>query len=731
MKYLLIILIISALSVRCMKDTPIVNVVYPVTNLLDVKYNPDRPIPATNHIHTGFSDKGAWHGYFLPADSSEWGGFTGPYIIAREYPVYLAKTLSRLIILKKEKELWQECPYVQAEKLDYYPGKLVQTLHTADFKVEIQLSYATTRSALLTYRVENKSVSTQEVKLQWKGETLPYKDDLCYTINENSMVINFKGIKEIWNYFSSPEQSFSIDFSEPVKTDFNGNVIAFTLPRSVILKVGEDVEISQQHSFCFTYAERALENKESDQLLSNTHQIHLDNDERWNSIIERVVDKVGTDKVALQTGMKALITLNTNRRSPAGRIRTEGVVPSTFYKWFNGVWAWDSWKHSVGLAPYLPEIAKNNIRSMFDYQVSVNDKDRPWDEGMILDCIFYYNDHDGSGNWNERNSKPPLAAWAVWNVFKHSGDTTFVAEMLPDLIRYHNWFYRNRDHDRNGICEYGCTIHPLNKITRDAKGNMHDHRIEAAAWEGGGDNFIRFDEDLGVKMLENTYNGRLVGYSMNQESADLNAFLVAEKKYLAKMAGLLGREGEAEIYLKEAEKVSTFIREKMFDEDTGFFYDIDIFSKETLSDRGKGPEGWIVLWAQVATQEQAVSIKNALMDTTQFNTTIPFPTAAKNNPRFNPKGYWRGPVWMSPVWFGLKGLKKYKFDDDAAFLANKVMFNAEGLIEKGQPIRENYHPISGEGLSCYNFSWSSAHTLMILNEFRSQLFVVDSAKVRF
>jgi putative isomerase len=38
------------------------------------------------------------------------------------------------------------------------------------------------------------------------------------------------------------------------------------------------------------------------------------------------------------------------------------------------------------------------------------------EKGMVVDAIFYNQDiargGDG-GNWNERNTKPPLASWAV------------------------------------------------------------------------------------------------------------------------------------------------------------------------------------------------------------------------------------------------------------------------------------------------------------------------------
>ncbi len=685
-----------------------------MANLLDICYTPQSAVSESHHFHTGFADKGAWFGYFLPQDSTTWGGFTGPYIVAGEYPVALAETLAQLSISKLQDQDWMNCPFIQAEDISYYPGFLIQNIKTEDFTVSIKVSYATAHTAIVSYDVENSSASDQLIRLQWDGKVLPYKNDLNLSASPKGVEIGFNGIHETWNYYSEPAWKFSIRMAEEVKTKVDGNNFQMIWPETIELQPGAHYQVTQLQSFTFTPEEKANADAAATAVLADVNGVHQQNREHWQAMKNKLTAKVGSDQVALQTAMKALMTLNTNRRAPAGRILTEGVVPSTFYKWFNGVWAWDSWKHSAGLAPYMPEVAKNNIRSMFDYQVAVNDSERPWDEGMILDCIFYYDDHDGSGNWNERNSKPPLAAWTVWKVFENTRDTAFVAEMLPHLIRYHQWWYRNRDHDGNGICEYGCTIHPYNVTVTDKDGTLQDHRIEAAAWEGGGDNFIRFDQDLGVKMLDNHYNERLVGYSMNQESADLNAFLVAEKRYLARMTELVGRHKEAQQYELDAEKVAAFIREKMFDEATGFFYDVDIITKQPLVSRGKGPEGWIVLWAKVATPDQAEAVKNSLMDSTQFNTKVPFPTAAKDNPRFNPTGYWRGPVWMSPVWFGLKGLRQYGFDTEAALLSAKVLDNAEGLTTPGAPIRENYHPLTGEGLSCYNFSWSSAHTLMIL-----------------
>ena len=47
-----------------------------------------------------------------------------------------------------------------------------------------------------------------------------------------------------------------------------------------------------------------------------------------------------------------------------------------------------------------------------------------------------------------------------------------------------------------------------------------------------------------------------------------------------------------------------------------------------------------------------------------------------------------------------------------ALLAEKLLKNAEGLLDN-QPIRENYHPETGEMQGATNFGWSAAHILLL------------------
>ena len=220
------------------------------------------------------------------------------------------------------------------------------------------------------------------------------------------------------------------------------------------------------------------------------------------------------------------------------------------------------------------------------------------------------------------------------------------------------------------------------------------------------DNAVRFDNS---KVLKNSENA----YSLDQESVDLNSFLYAEKNYLALMAKVLKLAGEQKKWKRESCTLKKQIQTQFWDASTGWFYDTSLDGKTFVKDIGC--EGFLPLWAEVASRKQAKAIKANLLDPNTFNTFVPLPTLAKNNPKFNPaNGYWRGPIWLDQVYFGINGLEKYGYKTEANLLTKKLIHNAEGALEKGKSIRENYHPTTGKGLEAENFSWSAAHFLLLL-----------------
>ncbi|HAT4071946.1 TPA: LPXTG cell wall anchor domain-containing protein [Clostridium perfringens] len=711
-------------------------------NVLNVQGNPQVNLndSYSTNVSNPFSDMGAWHAYYLPEKGATnlYGGFAGPLIVGEEYPINLSDTISKITLTNSDTREVYDLSKAQNIMFDFYPGKLVQTYELNDFNLKLELIFATNRSALIKTEIENKMNTDLNLNLEWSGNifnkspyTISVNDngeknyDLGQTLEatQNGVQVNFSNIRSTWSFFSTDETKFNVEYEGNTSTAINGNSYVTKLDNIVNIKPQNTFKTFSTQSYTFTTEEFNNEQVKINDLIENGDTYFNDNTNRWQNYLNKAFSNTekDSDPHYKDAAVKSIITLTTNWRSAAGAIKHDGIVPSLSYKWFVGMWAWDSWKQAVATANFDGELAKNNIRALFDYQIKGDDSVRPYDKGTIIDAIFYNKDEQRGGeggNWNERNSKPPLAAWAVWNVYKETNDIEFLKEMYPKLVDYHNWWYTNRDHDKNGIAEYGGMVHPAN--------NSEDEIILAAAWESGMDNATRFDkegfgsDDAGVHVFENKdNNGNTVGYSINQESVDLNSYLYAEKGFLKSIADILGKTEDSQKYEVEAKNVGEYIRNNMFDKETGFFYDLQInedgSEKKLLVNRGKGTEGWMPLWAKVATQDEAELVKENMMDSNKFNTYMPLPTASKDNPKFNPNKYWRGPVWMDQALYGIESLQNYGFKDEAETLTKKLFDNAEGLIGDG-PIRENYNPETGQGLHTKNFSWSaSAYYLLYKN----------------
>lgn len=611
-----------------------------------------------------FSDLGSWIGYALPENEANenTGGFVGPYMMTGRG--WIASALAQPSMTVNG-ERFDFARNIQTAK--YYPGKLVQEFRNEQVYFVTELCYESAQTAVIRTSVRNISDKELDISLSYEGGLLGKNASL--KAMDKGVLIN-TGVEDA---------QLAVRFLTADQVNVLGKD-SLRVAEKVSLALASGAEYNGAYTETFAFDEASLQNELKAQSSMNVEQVFTKNEERWNGYLASIFKGESPylkENKYRRVMVKAMITLVSNWRTPAGDILHDGCYPS--YCGFFGVWSWDSWKHASATALFNPELAKNEIRCLFDYQA---------ENGMIPDYVSRFKERI---NW--RDTKPPLAAWAVMNVYENTGDKAFVEEMFDKLYKYHQWWYTDRDHDKNGVCEYGST----------------DGTLIAAAWESGMDNGVRFDE---AEMLKNEPEN---AWSMNQENICLNSFLYAEKGYLAKMAQMLGKNELADKLTQEAKALKEHIQTKMFDPETGFFYDTRIGTGEFI--KVMGAECWLPLWAGIATPEQARQVLDKMLDPTKFNSTVPLGTLEISHLRFRPtRGYWRGPVWIDQVYFGVMGLRKYGFDKEADMFVRKYIANAQGLLTDG-PIHENYNPLTGETLNCPNFGWSSAVTLrMLLNQ---------------
>lgn len=202
------------------------------------------------------------------------------------------------------------------------------------------------------------------------------------------------------------------------------------------------------------------------------------------------------------------------------------------------------------------------------------------------------------------------------------------------------------------------------------------------------------------------------------EGVDLNCYLVRETLAFSKLARLAGKDKMAEKYEKISEERKQRIRELLWDNKDGFFYDRKAHPDKPLSkmvweysplnmlsaNRHRIPvksvESFAVLWAKVATPEQAKRmIVDHLFNPREFWTPYPVAALAKTEPWYSTKELpgdmgcnWRADVWMPTNYMIYHGLRFYGYNTLATILAKQT----EGLLHKSGD-REYFSSETGEG----------------------------------
>jgi putative isomerase len=605
--------------------------------IIDLSFTPITPTNPEKYSASLFSDAGSWIGFSNP-DTENWvNGFCGPYTIYDRS--WISKCIAEVGVEKNGRKLKSEL--FKRDSISYSPGLLFMSSSCEKIKVKQQLIFADKNHTILQLNSE---------KVKWDIHSTIWLSKTIIKKNNNSLVVQLE----------------------------NGELLVVRFPDHFNLTVNEN-----------SYTAKSLKDSESEFILISFYNNQQEYDSagdlektilknpfnsiqktqaRWNDYISKAIRK-DLPKSYNRMVVKSVVTLISNWRASKGDMLHGGVIPSHSNIRFNGFWAWDSWKHAAALAHFAPELAKDQVRAMFDYQAA---------DGMVPDNVF----SDKTRN-NYRNTKPPLASWAVMEIYNETKDLGFLKELFPKLVKYNRWWYINRDHDKNGICEYGSA----NGLTKNGR------------FESGMDNSVRFDS---IQIVQNGPNA----WSINQESVDLNAFLFLENKLLKQMASLVESAFE---YPLDGKKIDDYF----FDTKNGFYYD------RTLNGdfiRVEGTEAFIPLWTKMAKQERAKEAIRMYQKPNKFSTYIPFPTVSADHPEFQYDKYWRGPIWLDQVYFGIAGIRNYGNKELADMYTNQVFTRLEGLNDS-EPINENYDPSTGKRLKSSNFSWSAAHLLMMYWEY--------------
>ena len=387
-------------------------------------------------------------------------------------------------------------------------------------------------------------------------------------------------------------------------------------------------------------------------------------------------------------------------------------------------WNWDSAFVAMGWATFDEARAWREIAWLLKGQ---------WDDGMIPHIVFHAPSEDyfpGPAVWGVAHSpptsgitQPPVLATAVRHIWQHARDRALAdamaASAYPSLLRNHRWWQTARDPEQRGLV---ATLHPwetgmdnspawdvpLARVPTDTVTPVRrrDTMLVDAAMRPRGEEYQRFIHLVDVFRDADWDRARMLSASpFRVADVGTNAILLrAEKDLLALAARFGSAEDRSEIDARIA-RLSTAL-DRLWRDDLGLYASMDLIIDETCPVGTSA--GFLPLYAGHS-HERAVTLAATLAGWAGGVARL-VPSTDPGFAGFEPKRYWRGPIWAVVNWMIAAGFAAANDTTSAA----RIRADTVALIE-ASGLSEYFDPMTGEGIGGADFSWTAAIYLLWSN----------------
>jgi mannosylglycerate hydrolase len=384
-------------------------------------------------------------------------------------------------------------------------------------------------------------------------------------------------------------------------------------------------------------------------------------------------------------------------------------------------WNWDSAFCALGWMTFDEPRAWREFDRLLEGQ---------WADGMVPHIVFHRWNHDyfpGPDIWCTRHdpptsgiTQPAVLATAVRRCWESGNDRVLAdakaAALYPKLLAWHRWWVAARDPEQTGLVGI---LHP---------------------WESGMDNSPAWDEafvrvppeprsairrtdtghvDPSMRPSEDFYK-RVIALVDLYASLDwdparlwestpfkiadvaLNAILHRAHRDLLALAERFGSTAErAEI--TDRLNLSAAAIARLWSDAEGIYEPLDLIARKPIA--AATSAGFLPVWAGVADAGHVAAMTRKLERWTRMVRHL-VPSTSPEDTRFEPKRYWRGPVWAIVNWMIAQGFA----ESGAIDTAQRIRDDTAALISRAG-FCEYFDPLNGDGLGGGDFSWTAAVAL--------------------
>lgn len=412
-----------------------------------------------------------------------------------------------------------------------------------------------------------------------------------------------------------------------------------------------------------------------------------------------------------------LVTLaqDTLRKNDKGgyTIPTEGLYPFQ--------WNWDSGICALGWQTFDERRAWLELHCLIKGQ---------WDNGMIPHIVFHGPSEQyfpGPDQWGLEDrtppttsiTQPPLLATVARIMMQNAQDSGFVAgeirTLLPALLAYHRWWYRERDPKQTGLVvsyhpwESGMDNSPawdkaLDRVPQVTRG-YHRRDLEHV---NGDQRPLQEQYDRYLYLVDffknHSFDSAAIFEHCPYKMEDIGIISILHRGTLDLIAlaeEFLPDEDVSDLHAAVQRTIDAL--PQLWSDERNAYVNRDAISNEQIPILTTGC--LLPLYGKLLTAKQAREMAGQIEE---WGEGQPFGLSS-THPReseFDPKRYWRGPSWLHINWLIANGLEFY----EEAVALNQLVDSSKRIVEE-QGYWEYYNPVTGEGHGGPNFSWTAGIAL--------------------